>query len=171
MDQYPRLKFIVILIALGIGMIHAQPVLAISDEVIKQRIEREAAADYRLQETIVVVDVMQGFVILRGKVDAFIQKMLFERITWKTMGVMEVENEIQVIPGLSQTDEAIKRQVMEILHAHYSFADIDAAITVEAGVVFIQAVFKNPHDVQKLKHQVAEIQGVMEIRIQAEFVS
>jgi hypothetical protein len=52
-----------------------------------------------------------------------------------------------------------------------TFADINAAIVVEAGVVFIQAVFKDPHDVKKLKHKVAEIEGVMEIRIQAEFIS
>ncbi len=170
MDRYSSLKIIVIFIALGIGMIHAHPVLAVSDEVIRQNIEHEVAADFRLRGTMVAVDVLQGFVVLRGKVTVYIEKMRYEQIAWKTAGVIEVENEIQVIPALPATDVAIKRYVMEAIHAHYSLADIDAAITVEAGVVFIQAVFKNPHDVQKLKHQVAEIQGVMEIRIQAEFV-
>ena len=171
MDRYPSLKIIVILITLGMGMIHAHSVLAVSDEVIKQRIEHEVAADFRLRETMVSIDVLQGFVVLRGKVNVYIKKILYERIAWKTVGVIEVENEIRVIPAWPATDDAIKRRVMEALHAYQSFADIDAAITVEAGVVFIQAIFKDPHDVQKLKHKVAEIQGVMEIRIQAEFVS
>lgn len=52
-----------------------------------------------------------------------------------------------------------------------SFANIDATISVEAGFVYIQATFKDPRDVQKLKHKVAEIQGVMAIIIRAEFVS
>ena len=151
--------------------LHIRSVGAMSDKVIKQRIEQDAADDSRLRKTMVDVDVMQGFVVLRGKVNTYIQKMLFEQIAWKTMGAMEVENEIRIVPALPATDDAIKRRVLEILHAHERFEDINATITVEAGVVFIQAIFKVPYDVQKLKHKVAEIQGVMEIRIQAEFVS
>ena len=83
---------------------------------------------------------------------------------------MEVDNEIRGEPVLPATDDSIKRRVMEILLAHESFADIDAAVTVEAGFVFIRGIFKDPHDVQSLKHKVAEIQGVIEIHIQAEFV-
>jgi hypothetical protein len=72
---------------------------------------------------------------------------------------------------LPVTDDVIKRQVMEALHAQQRFADINATITVVAGVVFIEAIFEDPHDVQKLKHKVAEIEGVLEIRIKAEFLS
>ena len=171
MDRFYSAKIIIILIILGVGMIYAHPVLAVSDEIIKQSIEHEVEADFRLRGTMVTVDVLQGFVILRGKVNVYIKKMLYEQIAWTTVGVIEVENEIRVIPALPVTDDVIKRQVMDALHAHQRFADINAAISVEAGVVFIQAIFKDPHDVQKLKHTVAEIQGVMEIRIQAEFVS
>jgi osmotically-inducible protein OsmY len=171
MDRYSSLKIIVIFIALGIGMIHAHPVLAVSDEVIRQNIENEVAADFRLRGTMVAVDVLQGFVVLRGNVTVYLEKMRYARIAWTTVGVIEVENEIRVIPSLPVTDDVIKRQVMDALHAHQHFADINAAIVVEAGVVFIQAVFKDPHDVKKLKHKVAEIEGVMEIRIQAEFIS
>jgi osmotically-inducible protein OsmY len=171
MDRFSNVKIIVILIILGIGMIHVHPVLAVGDDIIKQSIEHEVAADFRLRGTMVSVDVLQGFVVLRGKVNVFIKKMLYERIAWTTVGVTEVENEIKVIPDLPTTDDDIKRHIIDALYAHQRFADINAAIAVEAGVVFVQAVFKDPHDVQKLKHKVAEIQGVKEIRIQAEFVS
>ncbi len=171
MDRLSNVKVIVILIILGIGMIHVYPVLAVSDGVIKQSIEQEVAADFRLRGSMVTVDALQGFVILRGKVNVYIKKILYERIAWTTAGVIEVENEIRVIPDLPTTDDDIKRQIMVALQSHQRFADINAAIAVEAGTVLIQAVFKDPHDVQKLKHKVAEIQGVMEIRIQAEFVS
>lgn len=171
MNRCQKRVFIIITCVFGFALAHVQPLMAMSDKVIKQKIELETEADHRLRETMVVVDVMQGFVVLRGKVNAYIQKMLFEQIAWKTMGVVEVENEIRVVPDLPATDEAIKRRVMEILHAHESFANIDATISVEAGFVYIQATFKDPHDVQKLKHKVAEIQGVMAIIIRAEFVS
>ena len=171
MDQLLNVKTILILMTIGIEMIHAHPVLAVSDDIVKQSIEREVEADFRLRGTMVAFDVLQGFVILRGKVNLYIKKMLYERIAWTTVGVIEVENEIRVIPALPVTDDVIKRQVMDAFHAHQRLADINAVITVEAGVVFIQATFDDPHDVQKLKHKVAGIQGVVEIRIQAEFVS
>ena len=171
MDRYRKRVFIIVIFVFGFALAHVQLVMAMSDKVIKQRIERDAADDSRLRKTMIDVDVMQGFVVLRGKVNTYIQKILFEQIAWKTMGVMEVENEIRIVPALPTSDDTIKRRVLGILHTHERFADINAAITVEAGVVFIQAIFKFPHDVQKLKHKVAEIQGVMEIRIQAQFVS
>lgn len=92
MDRCPSLKITAILIALGMGMIHAHPVLAVSDEVIKQRIERDAAAAHRLSEAAVVVAVMQEFVVLRGKVNAYIQKCCSNRLPGKPWGVMAVEN-------------------------------------------------------------------------------
>ena len=171
MDRDRKRVLIIVIFVFGFALAHVQPVMAMSDKVIKQRIERDAADDSRLRKTMVDVDVMQGFVVLRGKVNTYIQKMLFEQIAWKTMGVVEVESEIRIVPVLPVTDDTIKRRVLNILHAHKNFADINAAITVEAGVVFIQATFQVPHAVQKLKHKVAEIQGVMGIRIQAEFVS
>jgi osmotically-inducible protein OsmY len=170
MDRFFKMVFIMVVFALGFALPPVKPAMAMSDKVIKQRIENEAAADHRLKESMVTIDVMRGFVILRGKVSVYIKKMLLEQIAWTTVGVIEVENEIRVIPALPVTDDVIKRQVMDALHAHQRFADINAAVVVEAGVVFIQAIFKDPHDVQKLKHKVAEIQGVREIRIQAEFV-
>jgi hypothetical protein len=171
MDRLFNVKTIVILLTIGIGMIHVYPVLAVSDDIVKQSIDREVEADFRLRGTMVAVDVLRGFVILRGKVNVYIKKMLYEQIAWTTVGVTEVENEIRVIPAVPVTDDVIKRQVMDVFHAHQRLADINAVITVEAGVVFIQATFKDPNDVQKTKHKVAEIQGVVEIRIQAEFVS
>jgi hypothetical protein len=36
----------------------------------------------------VAIDVLHGFVILRGKVNVYMKKMLYERVAWTTMGVI-----------------------------------------------------------------------------------
>lgn len=171
MDRFIKMVFIMVVFAFGFAMSPVNPVMAMSDKVIKQRIENDAAADHRLRETMVAIDVMQGFVILRGKVNTYLQKMLLEQIAWKTMGVMEVENEIRIEPVLPATDNAIRRRILEIMHVRDDFVDTDLSITVESGVVSVQGVFHDPHDVQTLKHKIAEIQGVVGIYIQAQFVS
>ena len=169
MNQH-YLKITMVLIALVIGMAVTHTAYAMSDKVIKQRIENETEGTLRLRETRVVVDVMNGFVLLRGTVRLYIQKMLYEQIAWKTMGVVEVDNEIQVTPAVQTSDDVIKRHIMELLYANDRFSDVNATVKVETGTVSIHATFADPQDVQDLKHKIAEIQGVVEIKIQAEFV-
>ena len=48
----------------------------------------------------------------------YIQKILYEQIIWNTKGVVEVDNEILVVPRLLQTDGAIERKIMELVNIH-----------------------------------------------------
>ena len=40
-------------------------------------------------------------------------KMLYEQIAWKTEGVIEVDNEIRVVPGFAQSDAVIARKIRD----------------------------------------------------------
>ena len=110
MKKKRNLMLLVVLIIIASNMtpVHAAP--AVSDKTIKQTIEDKAADNFRLRATKVDLAVEDGYVVLYGTVDLYIQKMLYEQITWKTKGVVEVDNEIRVVPGLKQTDTAIKRK-------------------------------------------------------------
>jgi hypothetical protein len=44
--------------------------------------------------------------------------MLYEQIIWNTKGVVEVDNEIRVVPRLLQTDGAVERKIMELVNIH-----------------------------------------------------
>jgi osmotically-inducible protein OsmY len=97
--------------------------------------------------------------------------MLYEQITWKTKGVVEVDNEIRVVPGLPQTDTAIECKIMEFVQTHRGFQCVNVIVTVIKGTVHIRATLEHPQDVLFLKRRVAEIDGVISINIQAKFIA
>jgi osmotically-inducible protein OsmY len=171
MKKNRNLMLLVVLIITVSGITHAHTALAMSDKIIKQRIEGEAADTFRLSETKVDLAVEDGYVVLYGTVGLYIQKMLYEQIAWKTKGVVEVDNEIRVVPGLAQSDAVIERKIMELVQTHRRFQGVKVIVTVIKGAVHIRATLEHPQDVLFLKRRVAEIDGVISINIQAKFIA
>jgi osmotically-inducible protein OsmY len=170
MKKNRNLMLLVVLIIIVSGITHAHPALAMSNKIIKQRIEDKAADTFRLRGTKVDLAVEDGYVVLYGTVGLYIQKMLYEQIAWKIKGVVEVDNEIRVMPGFPQTDTVIERKIMELVQTHRRFQGVDVNVTVKEGAVHIRTTLDHPRDVLFLKSRVAEITGVISINIQAKFV-
>jgi osmotically-inducible protein OsmY len=154
---------------MAFGLLYVPCTWALSDELIKQNIENDAAGTLRLRATKVDIVVEDGNVVLFGEVGLYIQKMLYEKIAWKNQGVIEVDNEIRVVPRLPQTDAAVERRIMQAIQTHQRFKGAKVAVTVETGNVFIRINLDHPSDIIFLKHRVAEIEGVVSIEIQAKF--
>ena len=171
MEKNRNLMLLVVLIIIVSGITHASAALAMSNKIIKQRIEDEAADTFRLRGTKVDLAVEDGYVVLYGTVGLYIQKMLYEQIAWKTKGVVEVDNEIRVVPGLPQSDTVIERKIMELVQTHRRFQDVNVIVKVIEGALHIRTTLDHPRDVLLLKHRIAEIKGVISIKIQAKFVS
>jgi hypothetical protein len=112
------------------GLIDKSWALSMSDDAIKQKIESEANDSYNLRAKKVKIAVENGYVVLYGTVNKYIQKMLYEKITWKTEGVVEVDNEIQVVPIILQTVDAIERKVKEILQVYPQFQGVSVSVSV-----------------------------------------
>ena len=153
------------------GIIIPTPALSISDISIKQQIEKKAGENTKLRTGKVKVAVENGFVVLYGSVDRYIQKMLYEKIAWKADGVVEVDNEIRVIPIVLQADAAIKRKVKEIVQTYSRFQGVSISVTVKTGAVNVLITLNRPADVLFLKNRIAEIDGVVSIDIMAKFVA
>jgi osmotically-inducible protein OsmY len=170
MKKNRKLMLFVALITIVFGMAHAHSALAMSNKIIKQRIEDKAADTFRLRGTKVDLAVEDGYVVLYGTVGLYIQKMLYEQIAWKIKGVVEVDNEIRVMPGFPQTDTVIERKIMELVQTHRRFQGVDVNVTVKEGAVHIRTTLDHPRDVLFLKSRIAEITGVISINIQAKFV-
>jgi hypothetical protein len=100
------------------GLLFAPRTLALSDDLIKQEIENEAADTLHLRGTRVDPVVEDGYVVLFGEVGLYIQKMFYEKIAGKNKGVIEVENEIRVVPRLRQTGAAVGRRITEVIKTH-----------------------------------------------------
>ena len=170
MQRKHKLKLIVALITIFSAMVMAPQALAMSDKIIKQRIEDKANDTFRLRGTTVEVAVEDGYVVLYGTVDLYIKKMLYEQIAWKTKGVVEVDNEIRVVPKLPQADADIKRNIIEVVHTHRRLQGVNLEVAVEGGAVRIHVTSEHPSDVLFFKHRVAEIEGVIAINIIAKFI-
>ena len=153
------------------GIFIPNAALSTSDVSIKQQIEKKAGENANLKTSKVKIAVENGFVVLYGSVDRYIQKMLHEKIAWKTQGVIEVENEILVIPIVLQDDAAIERKVNEIVQTYDRFQGVSIGVTVKAGAVNVLITLNHPEDLLFLKRRIAEIDGVVSIDIMAKLVA
>ncbi len=156
-------------IVIVLSMSYSSEAQALSDEIIKQRIEEKTSGTPELKGTRVRVDVEDGLVVLSGTVCLYAQKMTYEKTAWQTMVVAEVENEIRVIPMFPLDDWTIKRKIREIIKASWQLRYAQLMVTVKDGAVVLQDTFEHTRDVLFLKHKVAEIEGVIAIEIQASF--
>jgi hypothetical protein len=97
--------------------------------------------------------------------------MVYERIAWKTVGVIEVDNEIRVTPLSPLADPTIERKIKEIIKTYDKFQGLNFSVSVKAGAVDIIIKLNNPADVLFLKKKIAEIDGVISIDIMAKFIA
>ncbi len=143
------------------------PALASGDDTIRHRIIDQVIDSAILGSTKVTIYVEDGFVLLTGTVHRYLHKMEVERIAWTTTGVTEVENEIGVKSLFPLSDTAIRKKIRRILMDCDCFHGGSHLVQVTAGAVSVTGVFFHTRDVQFLKRKIAEIEGVVAIKIRA----
>jgi osmotically-inducible protein OsmY len=156
---------------LVLGLLQTAPVLARSDDLIRGDINARLAAEEKLRDARIEVRVEERLVVLIGQVRLYEQKLISDRIAWTTSGVVEVDNEIRVVPKLPLADAAIERRIREIVATHERFRNVPVAIRVDKGKVTLTGSFLAYRDPSILKHKVAEIEGVVKIEISAAFLA
>jgi len=158
-------------VLLMLVLIQVTPALARDDDLIQREIEAQIAESSMMRDTRITVHVDEQLVVLTGQVRFYEQKLISDRIAWKTLGVLEVDNEVHVTPKLPLSDVAIERKTREIVKAHVRFHAAEVVVTVDNGVVSIEGSFSAIGDPIFLKHKVAEIEGVLDININAAFLA
>jgi len=146
-------------------------VYAAGDRELLERIVVQIHHDKRLEGTQVHVWVQGEQVALSGTVYLYSQKMLYEHIVWRTPGVVELNNDIRVVPRLPVEDAEIARHIHTMIKGHQRFQNADITVEVTQGAVSLSGTFHDPGDVLFLQHQVAEIEGVIRLEIMARFVT
>jgi osmotically-inducible protein OsmY len=171
-SQSARTKVLLCVVIVGLvrslGMV---PVSAASDRELLERIAVQTHNDKRLEGIQVHVLVQDGQVVLSGTVYLYGQKILYEQIVWQTPGVVEVDNEIRVVPRLPVEDAEIARHIHTIIKGHQRFQNAEITVDVTQGSVSLGGTFHDPGDVLSLKHQVAEIEGVIRLEIMTRFAT
>jgi len=156
---------------LGLMLLQANPVMARSDDLLQREIEAGIAESRELRDTQIKVHVEERLVVLAGQVRLYKQKMIGDRIAWTTPGVFEVDNAILVVPRLPLSDEAIDLKIREILKQDARFHGAGVVVTVTNGEVSLKGSFLDFRDPSVLKNRVAEIKGVVDIKISAVFLT
>lgn len=158
------------IIAALLFMVFSSPqALANNDGIIKQTIEEVAANTPELQGTGVRVAVENRRVVLFGSVRLYLHRLIYEQIAWQTEGVVEVDNEIRIVPQTPLSDAAIERKIWEFVKLHEQFHASNFEVTVKRGDVLLNAIFVHPRDVLFLRKSVAAIEGVIAIGIVVSF--
>lgn len=154
-----------------LGLFQVTSVLARSDDVIQREIEAQFAESEKLRGTRIEVYVEKRLVILTGEVRLYEQKLIAGRIAWTMLGVFEVGNKIRVVPKLAISDATIERQIREIVKADERFNAANIVVRVNDGIVFLQGDFLDFRDPLMLKHELAEVEGAVDIKISAAFLA
>lgn len=166
-NKYMTGSILIVIVAL----FQITPALARSDAFIQKEIKAQIAESEKLRGIKIEVYVQQGLVVLTGQVRLYEQKLISNRIAWTTPGVIEVDNEIRVVPTLLLSDTVIEFKIREIVKSHAHLLAAKVVIAVDNGVVTIQGSFSEIGDPLFLKHKVAEIEGVVDIKINAAFLA
>lgn len=82
-----------------------------------------------------------------------------------------MDNEIRVVPKVPLSDAAIERKSREVVETDERFRAARALIRVNNGEVFLTGSLLGFHDPSILKHEVADIEGVVGIGVGAAFVA
>ncbi len=154
-----------------LGLFQVTTAQAQSDDQIKGEIEAKFSASEILQNAPINIFVEHRLVVLTGDVRLLEQRLVSDRIAWTTVGVFEVDNEIRVVPSVAKTDKAIEAKVYGIIKSYQRFDKIDMVISVKGGVVSIESGFSGVGDPIFLKHKVAAIEGVIDVKVRSTFMT
>ena len=145
------------------------PAIARGDGLMQREIKAKIAQTKVLRGTQIEVRVVQRLVVLTGQVRLYEQKLIGGRLAWTAAGVYEVENDILVVPTVPVSDINIDLKIRKIIQADKSFITAAVELSVNNGEVRLSGKFANLHDPSRLKHKVAEIEGVVDITMNAKF--
>lgn len=164
----------IVLLCIIIGLVGSPGLVsgyAAGDRTILEHIAVHTHQDERLQGTEVHIVVRSGQVVLSGTVYLYSQKILYEHIVEQTPGVIEITNEVRVVPRLPVEDVEIARHIRTLIRGHQRFQSAGITVDVTQGAVSLRGTFHDPGDFLFLTHQVAEIEGVIRLEIRALFVT
>jgi osmotically-inducible protein OsmY len=106
-----------------------------SDAEIKTHVQNALLFDPNIFSFKIDVGVKDGWVTLKGTVDAFWKKIEAEETADRVRGVIGVTNELAVVPTEKAGDEMIAKNVVKALERNINVNVDDITVTVKNGVV------------------------------------
>jgi osmotically-inducible protein OsmY len=126
-----------------IDQIKVQPTDVVDDATLQQHIEKALSNDGRLAQTHISCFVENGSVSLQGSVHTFYQRVAAEESCRWVKGVVNVVNEIEVVPRSSDYDEQIRRRIKDLIDQNIKTNTTNIDIQVENGIVLLRGHVKS----------------------------
>ncbi len=106
-----------------------------TDDTIKTKIDNRLLWNTYIDSTDVDTKVNAGFVELEGSVDAYWKKIRAEQLASDVDGVIDIQNEIAVVPTESIVDKAIAEDITSALDRNLNVDVDDVNVRVKNGEV------------------------------------
>ena len=120
-----------------IDKIKVVPADSVDDATIQKHIEEALSNDSRLEQSDISCFVLKGSVSLQGRVKSFYQKIAAEESCRWIKGVVNVVNQIDVVPSNRDYDEQIRRRVRDLIGENLQTEAKTIKIKVENGIVLL----------------------------------
>ncbi len=127
-------------------------------------VNRALASDTRIDQTMVRVSSEQpGVIILDGQVDTYNEKILAEDIVGRVRGVIDVINNLSVVPPLARSDEEITESVIANLKRDSWVEWANISVETIDGVVFLRGTVKSRVEKQEAENDARWLAGVVDV--------
>ena len=140
---------------------------AIDDARIKTTLDARLARDYPGLYVRVSTTVVEGRVLLAGRVDKPETRLDATRVAWSVEGVHKVDNDIEVsdMSGWldGPADFIMRTQLATILLADKSIKDVNYTTDVVHGVVYLMGVAQNKDEMDRVVTHAQKLNGVKRV--------
>jgi osmotically-inducible protein OsmY len=140
---------------------------AIDDRRIQTTLDTRLAQQSAGMFLRVASTVVEGRVVLAGRVDSPEARLDATRVAWSIEGVRKVDNDIEVsdnggwLDGLS--DLIMRSQLAATLLADKSIKDVNYTTDVVHGVIYLTGVGQNKEEVQRVVAHAEKVPGVKRV--------
>ena len=140
---------------------------ALDDARIKTTLDARLARDYPGTYIRVSTTVVEGRVLLAGRVDKPETRLDATRVAWSVEGVKKVDNDIEVsdMSGWldGPADFIMRTQLATVLLADQSIKDVNYTTDVVHGVVYLMGVAQNREEMDRVVAHAQKLNGVKRV--------
>jgi osmotically-inducible protein OsmY len=140
---------------------------AIDDTVIKTTLDTRLARQYPGLYVRVSTTVVEGRVLLAGRVDKPETRLDATRVAWSVEGVKKVDNDVEVsdMSGWldGPADFIMRTQLAATLLADKSIRDVNYTTDVVHGVVYLMGVAQNEEELDRVVTHAQHVTGVKRV--------
>jgi|GEM_PF-1327216 len=138
-----------------------QPV--VSDREITDNIRQYFKWQNSINPSNVKVNVNHGKVLLSGYVANLSESIAAEKIVSSTKGVLDLDNRIQVRPEMTNTDEAIEKELQDAFDKSALIDQEKIETEVDRGTVYLSGCVANDPIRKEIEDQALHVKGVNEV--------